>query len=113
MSTALVIVKEVAKVSYVYYGEGDLFENYPGNSALVNYVATIIDRTIFIQIPTILNGGSIQTSHGIIRTIINMLQHPVDRIDLHHYLDFSNKIKGKETTSMINLALLKLYLRNI
>ena len=38
MSTAPAIVKQVAELFYVYYGEKHVFANCPGNPALVNYV---------------------------------------------------------------------------
>ena len=64
--------------------------------------ATSTDRTRIILIQTLatLNGDNIQTSHGAI--IINMLQNHIG------HLDFTNKIKGKETPAMTNLVFLKL-----
>ena len=38
MTTTLVAVNQVADVSCIYCGEGHLFDNCPGNPALVNYV---------------------------------------------------------------------------
>ena len=38
ITTAPTVVKQVTEVSCVYYGEEHLFDNCPGNPALVNYV---------------------------------------------------------------------------
>ena len=66
MTIAPTFVNQVTEVSYVYCGERHLFGNYPGN-----------------QTPIILNGDNTQTFHGVTKT--NLLQHPVDRIDLHNH----------------------------
>ena len=62
-------------------------------------------RTIHIQTLTTLDGDNTRTFHEVIRT--RLLQHLVDRTDLLNHLDFINKIKSKEASTMINSAPLK------
>ena len=60
-------------------------------------------RTIHIQTLTTLDGDNIKTSHGATR--INMMQYLVDNTGLVNHLYFTSKIKGNETSVMINLVL--------
>ena len=74
-TSAPAAVKQVAKLSCMYYGEEHEFNNYPGNPASVNYIGNYNrqSQTTRTQILTTLDGSNTQISHGVIR--IRTLQH--------------------------------------
>ena len=108
MTTAPVTINKIAEVSYVYCRE-ELDLIIVLEILLQSTMrATSTDgiRIILTQTPTTQDEDIIQTSHGAIK--INMLLHLVDNTGLPNHFDFTSKIKGKETPSMINSILLKL-----
>ena len=70
MATTSIIVNQIVEVSFVYFRDGHLFDNYPGNPASVNYVSNFNrqNQTIHIQTLTTLDRDSTQTFHGAIKT---------------------------------------------
>ena len=104
MTTVPTIVNQITEVFCVYCREGHLFDNCLGNPALVNYVGNYNRQNHNNFYLNTYNPRWRQHPNFYGKIIIKMLLYPEDKTSLLNHLDFTNKIKGKEAPTMINLV---------
>ena len=107
MITAPATVNQTYDMSCVYCGEAHLFDNCPSNPASVNYMGSFNRQNQDNLYLNTYNPGWRQHPNVSWNNQNQPAAAPSGQNRLATHLDFISKIKSKEVSTMINLALLK------